>query len=151
MGPPVEVRILHPEPISKACIGMKLDKERQLFFGCKIDSKLRESLAMAKPGDRKYFEDPAAGFLQIIDMPRPDRERDDRYIGKIVKCGMGCGDIEDLQRNVVSILRRIAPDIRTNPTSIKIFVIDESEPEAAVEEPAEQKPASGGGGPYIDY
>ena len=129
---------------------MKLDKTTQLFFGCKIDSRLREALALAKPGDRKYFENPEAGFLQIINMPRPDRDRPDRYIGKIVKSGLGCGDVEDIQRNVVSILRRIAPDIRTNPTSIKIFVLDESEPEEVkAEEPAADKPQ--GGGPYIDY
>ncbi len=133
---------------------MKLDKTTQLFFGCKIDSKLREALALAKPGDRKYFEDPEAGFLRIVNMPRPDRDRPDRYIGKTVKAGLGCGDVEDIQRNVVSILRRIAPDIRTNPTSIKIFVVDESEPDEVVDEgPADESPASTSaeGGPYIDY
>ncbi|MBT8492413.1 MAG: hypothetical protein KJO07_05090, partial [Deltaproteobacteria bacterium] len=120
---------------------MKLFKQKQLFFGCRIDSKLREALALAKPGDRKYFEDPEAGFLRIVEMPRPDRERNDKYIGKAIKAGMGCGDIEDIQRNVVSILRRIAPEIRTNPGSVKIFVVDDSVPDEVIkaEEPEPEK------------
>jgi hypothetical protein len=31
---------------------MKLDKTTSLFFGTKIDSKLREALSQAKPGDK---------------------------------------------------------------------------------------------------
>jgi hypothetical protein len=130
---------------------MKLDRNTQIFFGCKIDSKLREALAMAKPSDRRYFEDPESGFLRILTMERKDQradKRDERWIGKMVKAGLTCTDVEDIQRNVVSILRRIAPDVRTNPNSVKIFVVDEN---AVVAEPEEPATSSGGSGPYIEY
>ena len=56
---------------------MELDKPRQLFFGCKIDSKLREALAQAKPGDRRYFEEPDSQFLRICSFG------EERWIGLV--------------------------------------------------------------------
>src|SRR5215213_7945661 len=97
---------------------MKLDKTEQLFFGVKIDSKLREALSQAKPGERRYFEDPNSEFLRVMTIG------EERWIGKVVAGGIGVSDVDDIQRNVVSILRRIAPSIRTAPTSLKIFACD---------------------------
>lgn len=130
---------------------MKLSKGERLFFGCKIDSKLREALAQAKPGDRRYFEDPNGEFLRVLSF------EDERWVGKVMGGGVNVGDVEDIQRNVVSILRRIAPQVRTSPSSIKIFAvsgdveavqIDDTPPEESGNEPGE---VSGGPGPYIDY
>lgn len=115
---------------------MKLRKKEQLFFGCKIDSKLREALAQAKPGDRRYFEDPNSEFLRVLPF------EDERWIGKVVKGGVGVNDVDDIQRNVISILRRIAPNIRLTSASVKIFQC------AKAEEP---KPEPKDSGPYIDY
>lgn len=97
---------------------MKLEKEIQLFFGCKIDSKLREALAQAKPGDRRYFEEPDSEFLRICEVG------EEKWIGKVVTAGLNVTEVEDIQRNVISILRRIAPDVRKAPSTIKIFAID---------------------------
>ena len=120
---------------------MNLVKEQKLFFGCKIDSKMRDALANAKPGDRHYFEDPNSEFLRICEVG------EHKWIGKIAKGGSGVKEVEDISRNVLSILRRIAPDIRLTNGSVKIF--------AAVEEsakPAEPAPAPArDGGPYIEY
>jgi hypothetical protein len=144
LEPLVEVRILLPE------LGrhiMKLLKGERLFFGCKIDSKLREALAQAKPGDRRYFEDPNGEFLRVLTF------EDERWIGKVMGGGVQVSDVEDIQRNVVSILRRVAPNVRTSPSSIKIFAVaaegdvviaDDHEPPV---DDAEDK----GEGPYIDY
>ncbi len=118
---------------------MQIDKERKLFFGYKIDSKLREALANAKPGDRHYFEDPESDYLRIC------THEDERWIGKIVKCGLGVLEVEDVQRNVVSILRRVAPNMRHNPSQVKIFSVDES-----AGAPASLEPPRRSDGPYID-
>jgi hypothetical protein len=130
---------------------MKLLKSERLFFGCKIDSKLREALAMAKPGDRRYFEDPNSEFLRVVQVD------EERWIGKVVPGGVQLGEVDDISRNIISILRRIAPNIRTSGSSLKIFavqidgdvqrVIDE--PEASSADGGES--ASGGEGPYIEY
>jgi hypothetical protein len=133
---------------------MKLLKGERLFFGCKIDSKLREALAQAKPGDRRYFEEPNAEFLRVLAF------EDERWIGKVMGGGVNVGDVEDIQRNVVSILRRIAPNVRTSPSSIKIFAVSadgeavvdiDIEPETSETPESERGPDDPGTGPYIDY
>ena len=116
---------------------MKLDKAQQLFFGCKIDSKLREALAQAKPGDRRYFEDADSQFLCICTVG------EERWIGKVIKAGLNVTEVEDIQRNITSILRRIAPNIRHAPTSVKIYVLSEENEEEVVPEPKRER------GPYI--
>ena len=123
---------------------MKLDKSCQLFFGLKIDSKLREALAQAKPGDRRYFEDPESEFLRVVAVG------EERWIGKVVKPGINVVEVEDVQRNVSSILRRIAPGVRQAPSAVKIFALDTT---PVVEDKEEvEKPAEPRGGPYIvDY
>ncbi len=139
MEPLVKVRILLPEPTQPTPadhIIMILDKACQLFFGCKIDSKLREGLAQAKPGDRRYFEDPDSEFLRIVTVA------EEKWIGKVVKGGIPSNGVEDVQRNVSSILRRIAPNVRISPASIKIFALAPDLPE--VVEPPPREP-----GPYI--
>lgn len=127
---------------------MKLLKGERLFFGCKIDSKLREALAQAKPGDRRYFEDPNGEFLRVLTF------EDERWIGKVMGGGVQVSDVEDIQRNVVSILRRVAPNVRASASSIKIFAVaaegdvviaDDSEP------PDSDDANDKGEGPYIDY
>jgi len=120
---------------------MKLVKEEQLFFGCKIDSKLREGLSKAKPGDRRYFEDSNPEFLCVCVVD------EEKWIGKIMKGGIRANEVEDIQRNVVSILRRICPDTRISANSIKIFAaVADEEPTIAAPEPDRES-----SGPYIDY
>lgn len=126
---------------------MKLNKTCQLFFGCKIDSKLNDALANAKPGDRRYFEDPESPFLRIVDVPNKDKE--ERWIGKVVKGGPGVTEVEDIQRNVVSILRRIAPEVRRSPSTVKIFAIDENTEPTKTDDADKQDDNRGSSGPYI--
>jgi hypothetical protein len=122
---------------------MRLDKTCKLFFGCKIDSKLREALAQAKPGDRRYFEDPESPFLRLC------RFGDERWIGKVMDPGLSVTEVEDIQRNVLSILRRIAPEVRKSPSTVKVFSLtEEIEEKVEIEEKEPSAPASNG--PYID-
>ncbi len=132
---------------------MKIQKSNRLFFGCKIDSKLREALAQAKPGDKRYFEDPEAPFLRIVLV------EEERWIGKVIGAGINVTEVEDIQRNVTSILRRIAPNVRHSPTAVKIFVVDELAGDEVIDpvpvpvvDDAEVPEAAESTGPYIaDY
>ena len=124
---------------------MKIDKATPLFFGCKIDSKLREGLAQCKPGDRKYFEGESEEFLRVLQF------EEERWIGKIVKGGLVVTEVDDIQRNIISILRRIAPNVRHAPSAVKIFVLVGAANVALVspdvdEEPSDEPVSSG---PYI--
>lgn len=122
---------------------MELNKDGHLFFGCKVDSKMREALALAKPGDRKYFEGDGSDFLQIC------TAGEERWIGKALKGGIHTGEVEDILRNLVSILRRISPEIRIASNAVKLFPIAV---EQVSELPVASEPSAGSpDGPYIDY
>jgi hypothetical protein len=91
----------------------------------RIDSKLREALAQATPGDRKYFDDPNSPFLRVVNMG------EDQWIGKLFDGGTSPTEIEDISRNVSSILNRIAHGGRHSPSLMRIFAVDDAQ-EAAV-------------------
>jgi hypothetical protein len=122
---------------------MKLDKTTSLFFGTKIDSKLREALSQAKPGDKKYFDGSSEEFLRIVELP------DEKWIGKVIKPGPVVTEVDDIQRNIVSIMRRVAPSARVSASGIRIFVLQGVTGAAVIDdgEAGDEDPASSG--PYI--
>jgi hypothetical protein len=132
---------------------MKLDKSSALFFATKIDSKLREGLALSKPGDKKYFDGSSEEFLRVLEIG--DDKDKERWIGKVIKPGPNVTEVDDIQRNLLSILRRVAPNARIPASSVKIFVLQggtvaasqviDDEPDDAIAD----GPASSG--PYITY
>lgn len=133
---------------------MKLDKSTALFFCTKIDSKLREGLALSKPGDKKYFDGSSEEFLRILELgDEKDRER---WIGKVIKPGPAVTEVDDIQRNILSILRRVAPNARIPQSAVKIFVLQGASVVASQviddgEEGEEAEEEAGSSGPYITY
>jgi hypothetical protein len=133
---------------------MKLDKACALFFGTKIDSKLREGLALSKPGDKKYFDGSSEEFLRVMELG--DEKDKERWIGKVIKPGPAVTEVDDIQRNILSILRRVAPNARIPASAVKIFVLQGTSAAAQVidDEPEEGDGAEevvGSSGPYITY
>jgi hypothetical protein len=125
---------------------MKLVKDSRLFFGIKIDSKLREALAQAKPGDKRYFEGEDSEFLRICEVG------EEKWIGKVVDAGLNVTEVEDIQRNIISILRRIAPDVRKPASMVKIFAIEGATGRALSEADDTETEEPESDGPYIvDY
>jgi len=122
---------------------MRLDKSSALFFCTKIDSKLREALSQCKPGDRKYFEDGSDEFLRILEV------EEEKWIGKVVKGGSPVTEVDDIQRNLVSILRRIAPNARVPASSVKIFVLQGAAAVQPLIEEDEESDSPSTTGPYI--
>jgi hypothetical protein len=61
---------------------MRLDKSCALFFATKIDSKLREGLALSKAGDKKYFDGilQGAGVAAVIDDEEDAEEGGDELV-----------------------------------------------------------------------
>ncbi len=132
---------------------MKLDKSCALFFGTKIDSKLREGLALSKPGDKKYFDGSSEEFLRVIELG--DEKDKERWIGKVIKAGPAVTEVDDIQRNILSILRRVAPNARVPASAVKIFVLHGANAAAQViddgDGETEDETVGGSSGPYITY
>jgi hypothetical protein len=132
---------------------MKLDKACSLFFGTKVDSKLREGLALSKPGDKKYFDGSSEDFLRIIELGE-DKDKE-RWIGKVIKAGPAVTEVDDIQRNILSILRRVAPNARVAASAVKIFVLHgagAAQP-AVIDDDGDDEVIGGNAssGPYITY
>ena len=131
---------------------MKLDKGCALFFGTKIDSKLREGLALSKPGDKKYFDGSSEEFLRVMELG--DEKDKERWIGKVIKPGPAVTEVDDIQRNILSILRRVAPNARIPASAVKIFVLQGTSVAASHvidDEPEADDVVEASSGPYITY
>jgi len=97
---------------------LRIDFQGKLFFGVKVDAKLREQLTRASGSARSFFEGPQATLTLCAG-------GSDTYIGKIVDSGIRSDEVEDMVRHVQSVLDRIAPE-RSRRTAIAIFACTES-------------------------
>ena len=93
---------------------MELSDSNKLFVGLKLSTGLRRELEAVSGPDRKYVsgEDPA--FLRIISLG------DDLYVGKVVDERLTTDRVDDVRRNVVSILQRLCPETRI-PEKLQII------------------------------
>ena len=81
-----------------------------------------------------------------------DEKDKERWIGKIIKPGPAVTEVDDIQRNLLSILRRVAPNARIPASAVKIFVLQggHSSP-AVIDDEVEGEEVDGSSGPYITY
>ncbi len=100
---------------------MRIEHERQLFVGLRVDNKLRDQLNNCAPRDRAYFDGSDPAYLVIVRSPT------DVFVGKVVDAGATAVGMDDIKRNLMSILMRIAPG-RHREDSVKVFALDEGEP-----------------------
>jgi hypothetical protein len=112
---------------------MRIDTQGKLFFGVKVDSKLREQLQGASSGSRSFFEGPRAALTLCA-------AGTETFLGKIVDGGLSGDEIEDMLRHVQSVLDRIAPE-RSRRNLLKLFVVTESGLPAPTLDP---RPVDGG-------
>ena len=93
---------------------MELSERNKLFIGLKLDTGLRRQLEAVTGPDRRYVsgEDPA--FLRIVNLG------DHLYVGKVIDDRLTTDRVDDVRRNVVSILRRLCPETRI-PEKLEIL------------------------------
>ena len=83
--------------------------DKRLFVGIKISSQLQSSLDSPAPGTDRYFKEGNGEYLQIVN------HGDEKYIGRYLKDGFPVVDLDNVSRNVRSIIRLIAGDHRIDP------------------------------------
>lgn len=88
------------------------------FLALKITSKLQDGLDKCNPNNKFYFKDSNPELLQIITIGV------DKYIGKVVEQGIEYGKIEDICRNITSIIHILCPDIPISINSIKLLALE---------------------------
>ena len=119
---------------------MRIEHTRKLFIGVRIDNKLRDAFEHCPPRDRAFFDGTDDRYLRRL------RAVEDSYVGKIVDAALVAGQVDDIKRNVLSILTRLTQS-RRSEDDVKIFAVDDGEPPPLPEKP-EREPSSYGGGNY---
>ena len=93
-----------------------------IFIGFKADNNVRQHLESLSDSDKKYFSREDSTFLRVC------RVGDDIYVGKLVHESLTTDRVEDIRRNVLSIMHKIGSDVRL-PGNLKIFACSVSEAE----------------------
>jgi len=96
---------------------MKIDPRRRLFVGLKLDAAMRSDLAHLAQNLKQFVEDPTYLSLCLFG--------EDKYLGKIIDGGLPTDSVDDVRRNVVSIMARIFPERRVHGATLKIFCADD--------------------------
>jgi hypothetical protein len=100
---------------------VELSDGQSIFIGFKLDGSLKHQLQSLGGPDRQYVSDDASGFLRLC------RRGDDVYVGKVVSDRLSTERIDDIRRNVLSIVGRLCPDVRL-PSQLEIWVCAQERP-----------------------
>jgi hypothetical protein len=93
-----------------------LDSEKRLFVGIKVSNKLQTGLDSPAPGTELYFKQDNKDYLQIINLG------EEKLIGRFLKDGFPADEIENVSRNVRSIVRLITRGQRLDDDAVHIYV-----------------------------
>jgi hypothetical protein len=91
-----------------------------IFIGFKADSGLRRHFESLSGFDRDYISDEDSTFLRFC------RVGEDIYVGKLIHASLTTDQVDDICRNVVSIIRRLGHAVRL-PTNMKILACSADE------------------------
>jgi hypothetical protein len=90
--------------------------DKQFFVGMKISKDLQNRLDKPAPGTDCYFKNDNVEYLHIINLG------EDRFIGRFLKDGFPVGELDNVSRNVCSIVRLITGGQRIAEDSLHIYV-----------------------------
>ena len=85
-----------------------------LFIGFKASRALRHMIDTLTDVQKAYVSGDDSGFLRSFEIG------EDLYIGKCVADGLSTDRVDDIRRNVLSILRKLGPVVPL-PTTMRIF------------------------------
>jgi len=99
---------------------LRLLGDHPIFIGFKADTALRQKLETLSSAERQYVSDQDSSFLSLCMLG------DDLYVGKIIHEILTTDRVDDIHRNVVSIIRKLGSETRL-PAHMKIVACSASE------------------------
>ncbi len=90
--------------------------DKRLFAGIKISSRLKTELDSCAPGTERYFKEGNVEYLRIVSMG------EEKLIGRELKDGFPVNEIDNVSRNVRSILRLITRGHNIGDDSVHLYV-----------------------------
>jgi len=91
------------------------DENRRLFVGVRVSTTLQWDLDNCAPGTERYYKEDKPESLQIVTFGN------ERVIGRFLRDGFPVADIDNVSRNVRSIIALITRGSRIEEDSIRIF------------------------------
>lgn len=77
-----------------------------IFIGFKVDTGLRRQIEGLEGPDKRYVSQEDSTFLRLCKLG------DDLYVGKVIEERLTTDRVDDVKRNVFSILNRLFPETR---------------------------------------
>jgi hypothetical protein len=106
---------------------LRLLDTQPIFVGFKMDSALGRQLDGLTGPDRQYVSTESSDYLRICVLGK------DRYVGKLIHERLTTERVDDIKRNVLSILTRLCPETRF-PQKLEILACGmEDEPVGPLE------------------
>jgi len=89
--------------------------ERRLFMGIKISPKLQSELDHCAPGTECYFKEDKAEYLQFLTLG------EEKFIGRFLRDGFPVSEIDNVSRNVRSLVKLITRGHPIAEDSVHIY------------------------------
>ena len=88
--------------------------DEPIFIGFKVGRALRQLLDSLGNADKKYISSDNSTFLRLCSIG------EDLYVGKVIHEALATDRVDDIRRNILSILRKLGPAVPL-PTTLRIF------------------------------
>lgn len=102
---------------------VELIPDQSIFVGFKADTLLQRFLESLSDSDRQYISDDDSAFLRYC------RMGEDVYVGKIIQGTLTTDQVEDIRRNVTSIMQKLRPGVR-GPGNLRILACRSTDSES---------------------
>ena len=89
--------------------------ERRLFMGIKISPKLQSELDHCMPGTECYFKEDKPEYLQFLTLG------EEKFIGRFLRDGFPVSDIDNVSRNIRSLVKLITRGHPIAEDSVHIY------------------------------
>ena len=93
---------------------LELLVDEPIFIGFKAGRALVQVLESLGNADKKYVSSEGSTFLRLCSIG------EDLYVGKLVHEALATDRVDDIRRNILSILRKLGPAVPL-PTTLRIF------------------------------
>jgi len=93
---------------------LELLVDEPIFIGFKAGRALRQLLESLGNADKKYVSREDSTFLRLCSIG------EDVYVGKVIHEALATDRVDDIRRNILSILRKLGPAVPL-PTTLRIF------------------------------
>ena len=89
--------------------------ELRLFVGIKISSRIQRELDNRIRGTERYLKEGQPESLQIVTLG------EDKFIGRFLRDGFPVSDLDNVSRNVRSVVTRMTQGLRLAEDSVCIY------------------------------